>query len=136
MNAEWPEIFKTGDISGRSDRELCADGLTGWGLCRSGSEYPDSKIFGNVVVEISKKLGTKNGTEEELHKWADEHLEKRPMIIKHHTVVVEMSITTLHADTDAEAGEEIGKEISAMNNKLLYRDFPPQINKIVSMEEI
>ena len=54
-DVEWPDVFKTKNISGKSDAELCAIGLTAWGLVLLGNHFPDS--FGDVLVMIGKKLG-------------------------------------------------------------------------------
>ncbi len=52
MNGQyiWPDIFETGNIDGREDAALCADGLEAWGCCMAGSAPPES--FGDVMVKI------------------------------------------------------------------------------------
>lgn len=51
---QWPTVFETKDITGRSNGALCADGLMAWANCMAGAEPIES--FGEVLVLIGEKL--------------------------------------------------------------------------------
>jgi len=69
----WPEIFGCDDprklANKMTDADLCADGLTGWGICMSGCKPTAS--FGDAMVIIAERLGS--ATSDSLMQWADEH---------------------------------------------------------------
>ena len=75
----WPEIFTSDNAreyaEGKSDRELCADGLCGWGICKSGLAGSIPESFGSVMVEIGRRLGVAP-IAENLMKWADDEIAK------------------------------------------------------------
>ncbi len=66
--AAWPDVFKSGSIEGKSDKELVSIGLMAWGLCMSGNTLPES--FGRVMSKIAGKIGVP-ATPIELGKCAD-----------------------------------------------------------------
>ena len=59
---QWPEIFTNKDFEYQEkDKErleamACADGLTGWGICKSG--YAPAEHFGSGMIKIENILGT------------------------------------------------------------------------------
>lgn len=59
---KWPEVFRTRNLDGKSDKELCAIGLHAWGNCMAGTKPCEN--FGEVIAKISSKLGI-NGTPED-----------------------------------------------------------------------
>lgn len=68
---EWPEIFTTENVEGKSKAGLCADGLCAWGNCHAGSKPPES--FGRVMAKIGARLGI-SPTGDELMKWANKNV--------------------------------------------------------------
>jgi len=50
----WSEVFRTRNLDGKSDKELCADGLLAWGICMAGTKPCEN--FGEVIAKISHKL--------------------------------------------------------------------------------
>ena len=71
LNDQWPEIFQTENLEGRSNPELCADALVAWGNCHMGYEIPES--FGRVLAKVGERLGI-SPIGEELIKWAKENV--------------------------------------------------------------
>ena len=67
----WPEIFVTGIIPDNYPKELlCADGLCAWGICMAGSNINIPEKFGEVMFEISQRLGV-SATDSSLMKYAE-----------------------------------------------------------------
>jgi len=51
----WPRSFVENSIAGRSDAELCADGLEAWGIVMTGERQHEN--FGMILAKIGIRLG-------------------------------------------------------------------------------
>ena len=70
---KWPEVFRTRNLDGKSDKELCGIGLCAWANCLRGIK--PCETFGEIIAKISSKLGI-IGTPESFMEFAKRYTSK------------------------------------------------------------